>query len=64
MSWFVIFAEKMIFISKPWYLEGVESYWEKFGDIDSTQNDPIGSILYKKSKFSCAIWCKLDMCQN
>ena len=55
MGWFVIFAEKMILISIPRYLGGVESYWGNFGDTDSTQNDLIESILYKKSKLSSAI---------
>ena len=64
MGWFVIFAEKLIFISIPRYLGGVESYWGKFGDTDSTQNDPIGSILYTKSKALSAMCCKLDICQN
>ena len=48
----------------PRYLRGVKSYWGKFGDTDSTQNDPIGSIIYEKSKFSSAMWCKFDICQN
>ena len=64
MGWFVIFAEKLIFISILRYLGGVESYLGKFGDTDSTQNDPIGSILYRKSKLSSAMWCKLNKCQN
>ena len=46
------------------YLGGVRSHWGEFGDKDSSQNDPIGCILYKKSKFSSAMWCKLDKCQN